>query len=223
MTYDKRDDLPPIWPGFERDLLDLEIKPLVIASSPPMAAFAAVLEKRGELNMTAEARPNKRAKAEQFESPPCTPLCPVAKFDQAYVNRVFGFKVKEKPVHKMRELLKVWHDMAARKIAQFEVQNETNVFGFTNVRVLDRASWDEAMVALGTSLSRAPKAGRELKEPRSCIYEILMWYGGMEVVRSNGASSRNKSLMQDSYMFSAEHFALTKARVNDCRMSNQKK
>ena len=128
-------------------------------------------------------------------------------------------------MHKMRELLRVWHYMAARNIAQFEAQGQGNVFGFTNVRVLDRASWDAAMLALGTSLSRAPKSGRELKEPKSCIYEILMWYGGMEVVRSNGASSRNKSLMQDSYTFNAEHFARTKANVNNCRSrkSSQKK
>jgi hypothetical protein len=52
---------------------------------------------------------------------------------------------------------------------------------------------------------------------------MLMWYGGMEVVRSNGASSRNKSLMQDSYTFNADRFARFKARVNDSRMSGQKK
>jgi hypothetical protein len=194
------------------------------ASTPPTAAYPLVLEKRSAQNMTVTPRPNKRAKAElPFETPPSTPLRPVTKFGHAYVNEFFGFEVKEKPVHKMRELLRVWHYMAARNIAQFEAQGQGNVFGFTNVRVLDRASWDAAMLALGTSLSRAPKSGRELKEPKSCIYEILMWYGGMEVVRSNGASSRNKSLMQDLYTFSAERFALTKARVNDCRMRSQKK
>jgi len=194
------------------------------ASTPPMAACPPVLEKRGAQNITAKSRPTKRAKAElQLETPPSTPLRPVTKFDHAYVNEFFGFEVKEKPVHKMCELLKVWHDMAARNIAQFKAKGPCNVFGFTNVRVLDRAAWDAAMLALGTSLSRAAKSGRELKEPRSCIYEILMCYGGMQVVRSNGASSRNKSLMQDEYTFSAEHFALTKARVNDCRMSSQKK
>jgi hypothetical protein len=196
------------------------------ASTPPTAAYPGLLEKRGARNMTAKPRPTKRAKTEQqFETPPSTPLRPVTEFGQDHVNEVFGFEVKERPVHKMRELLRVFHSMAAHNTAQFEVQGEANVFGFTNVHVLDRASWDEEMLALGTSLSRAPKAGRELKEPKSCIYEILMCYCGMQVVRSNGASSRNKSLMQDSYTFNAEHFARTKANVNNCRSrkSSQKK
>ena len=196
------------------------------ASTPPTAAYPGLLEKRGARNMTAKPRPTKRAKTEQqFETPPSTPLRRVTEFGQDHVNEVFGFEVKERPVHKMRELLRVFHSMAAHNTAQFEVQGEANVFGFTNVHVLDRASWDEEMLALGTSLSRAPKAGRELKEPKSCIYEILMCYCGMQVVRSNGASSRNKSLMQDSYTFNAEHFAGTKANVNNCRSrkSSQKK
>jgi len=196
------------------------------ASTPPTAAYPGLLEKRGARNMTAKPRPTKRAKTEQqFETPPSTPLRRVTEFGQDHVNEVFGFEVKERPVHKMRELLRVFHSMAAHNTAQFEVQGEANVFGFTNVHVLDRASWDEEMLALGTSLSRAPKAGRELKEPKSCIYEILMCYCGMQVVRSNGASSRNKSLMQDSYTFNAEHFARTKANVNNCRSrkSSQKK
>jgi hypothetical protein len=72
----------------------------------------------------------------------------------------------EKPVFKMHELLKVWHNMEVRSIADFEVQGDVNVFGFTKVHVRDRASWDQDMVKLGTSLSRAPKEGRELKDGR---------------------------------------------------------
>lgn len=194
------------------------------ASTPLKPTYPPVPQKRGAQDVTAAPRRNKHAKVAQLiETPPSAPLLPLASFDQGHVNKCFGSKVKKGPMYKMQKMHTVFHNLHKRSIASFEVCGDVNVYGFTNVHVRHRTLWDEEMIKLGKSLSRPRKDGKELKEPRSCIYEMLMCYGGMEVVRSSGASSRNKSLMQDSYTFTAERFASTKARVNHSRMGRQMK
>ena len=225
----KNEILPRLWPEFEHDVGPATYDSSASSTPPfsPISSTAAscVLtpptceqHKRGERDMEVKV-PNKRAKKTTL--PFVTPLLvPVANFKdwQRHVNDFFALEdgVGVKKQQKMWALLKVWHSMLSRNVARFEVQGDVNVFGFTSVHVLDRVSWNEDMLALGKSLSRCPKNGTvdDIKEPRSCIYEMLMEYGGMQVVRSNGATARNKSLQQDSYMFNHSHFASTKENVN---------
>jgi hypothetical protein len=200
------------------------------ATTPPTCAQ----NKRGGRDISAETRPDKRIKKmTQFDELPPSHLAPVQapapsplslcrKEDwQLHVDDYFALKggvgVKERQAEKMWALLMVWRSMHANNVAHFEVQSDTNVYGFTSVRVLDRASWDAQMLQLGLDLSRRPK-----KEPVSTVYEIMMEYGGMQVDRSSGAKEpRNKSLKQDSYTFNAGHFAATKESVNRTRTAKR--
>ena len=203
-----------------------------VASAPTPPTCAQ--NKRSGRDIAAETRPDKRIKTmTQFdklppshlapvETPPPSPLSLCRKEDwQLHVNDHFalkgGVEVKERQAEKMWALLMVWRSMHANNVAHFEVQSDTNVYGFTSVHVLDRASWDAQMLQLGLDLSRKP-----MKEPVSTVYEILMEYGGMQVDRSSGAKEpRNKSLKQDSYTFNAGHFAATKERVNRTRTAKR--
>jgi hypothetical protein len=137
-------------------------------------------------------------------------------FTKQRVDDFFGGCVKREKFEKMHALNKKFLKMRDAKIAHFDVHGELNVFGFNSVHVLDRANFDLCMDMLADDLIRNFLNGRQIKERKSCIYEIFQQCG-MAVVRSRGAPrvqpGQKKSLKQDAYVFKRAAFENNKKRA----------
>ena len=148
-------------------------------------------------------------------------LVPLSAFTEGYVAYVFAIpagKMRNFHRHKftrMLELLKVFHHMHANGIAEFKLEGDVNVFGFTTVRVIDREQWNALMLVVADRIIR--KRTDVSTEPIACIYEIFK-YCGMEADRKHKNSrptpnNQKKSLLSDVYVFNTNVFARNNHRV----------
>ena len=84
------------------------------------------------------------------------------------------------------------------------------------MHVLDRTNFDRCMDMLANDVLRKFNNGRQVKERKSCIYEIFKQCG-MAVVRGKGNTSvqpgQKKSLKQDTYVFKRAAFENSKNRA----------
>jgi hypothetical protein len=141
----------------------------------------------------------------------------VDNFTKQHAHDHFGFEVPRTKYERMHKLYTLFVFMSLHGIARFESIGNANVFGFTSVTVLDRASWDTTMLALARTVLRNFRVKREIKEPVSCIYEIFK-YCGMKIKEPHRHArplrrGEKKSLKQDAYVYDALTFAKNKSRA----------